>query len=173
MAYMPSADSIFFSQPDISNLKRLDLKTGLISTVLNNNTQLSHPAALWCQDNKLYIADKDLPQVDELDWKDNTPANPVSVATTLANILSLSWNGDILYALLENPGVPAERLFLDKRFDNGLVSFRSPGGDTIPQEPLPRVSRRTLLMAESFMLPNLIYKALFITATYLAALIRV
>ena len=136
MAYMPSADSIFFSQPDISNLKRLDLKTGLISTVLNNNTQLPHPAALWCQANKLYIADKDLPQVDELDWKDNTPANPVSVATTLANILSLSWNGDILYALLENPGVPAERLFLDKRFDNGLVFFRSPGGDTIPQEAL-------------------------------------
>jgi len=146
MAYMPSADSIFFSQPDISNLKRLDLKTGLISTVLNNNTQLPHPAALWCQANKLYIADKDLPQVDELDWKDNTPANPVSVATTLANILSLSWNGDILYALLENPGVPAERLFLDSnnvsnttysgQFNNKLVSFRSPWGDTIPPEAL-------------------------------------
>ena len=146
MAYMPSRNSIFFTQPDTSTLKRLDLKTGLISTVLNNNIQLPHPAALWCQDNKLYIADKDLPQVDELDWKDNTPANPVSVATTLANILSLSWNGDILYALLENPGVPAERFFLDSnnacnttysgQFNNKLVSFRSPWGDTIPPEAL-------------------------------------
>ena len=136
MAYMRAANSIFFTQPDMNTLKRLDLKTDLVSNVLNNNSQLTHPAALWCQKNKLYIVDKDFPQIYEIDWKDNSATNPVSVATSLANVLSLSWNGDILYALLQNPGVPAERFFLNNEYNNHLVSFKSPGGDIIPQESL-------------------------------------
>jgi hypothetical protein len=66
--------------------------------------------------------------------------NPVLVATTLGKVLSLSWNGDILYALLGIPGVPAERFIFKNQYDNSfnqkLVSFRSPWGDTIPQEAL-------------------------------------
>jgi hypothetical protein len=136
IVFMTSANSIFYTQPDLGSLKMLNLKTGLVSTVFNNNTQLPHPAALWCQENKLYIADKDLPQVYEIDWKDKTTVNPVLIATTLAKVLSLSFNGNILYALLANPGVPAERLLSNSQFDNQLVSLRSPGGDTIPEEEL-------------------------------------
>jgi DNA-binding beta-propeller fold protein YncE len=135
MAYMPEANSIFFTQPDSGTLKMLNLKSGIVSTVLDHNAQLPNPAALWCQDEKLYVADRDLPQIYELDWKENTALNPVLVATTQGKVLSLSWNGDILYALLGIPGVPAER-FIPNQSDNGLVSLRSPWGDMIPQESL-------------------------------------
>ena len=46
MVYLPTADSLFFSQPDQGTLKRLDLKTGQVTLVLHNRTELPHPAAL-------------------------------------------------------------------------------------------------------------------------------
>jgi hypothetical protein len=144
--YMPAANSIFFTQPDLGSLKMLSLNTGLVSTVLNNNIQLPHPAALWCQENKLYLADRDLLQVFTIDWKNNTIANLVPMAAPLAKVLSLSLNSNILYALLQSPGVPAERFFLNNndpsntlysgQFNNQLVSFKNPWGDTVPQEEL-------------------------------------
>ena len=146
MAYIPSANSIFLTQPDSGSLKMLSLNTGLVSTVLNNNIQLPHPAALWCQENKLYLADRDLLQVFTIDWKNNRIANLAPIATPLSKVLSLSLNGNILYALLQNPGVPAERFFLNSndscntlyngQLNNQLVSFKNPWGDTVPQEEL-------------------------------------
>ena len=149
LAYMPMAHSIFFTQPELGALNRLDLKTGLVSTVLEKNTQIPNPAALWCQGNKLYVADKELPQIWEMDWKDNAAANPLAIPTPLGKVLSLSLNGGILYTLLAIPGVPAQRFFLDKQywdneykdgfinqFNGKLVSFRSPWGDTLPPEAL-------------------------------------
>ncbi len=140
MAYMPSAQSIFFTQPASGSLKTLNLKTGLISTIFNNNTQIPHPAALWCEENKLYVADKNTRQIFKMVWKDGAGSNPESIATPLANVLSLSVNGNILYALLGTAGIPAQRFFLNDQynsaFNSQVVSFRSPWGDTIPQDAL-------------------------------------
>ena len=163
MAYMPAANSILYTQPESGSLKMLDLKTHLVSTVLNSNILLPNPAALWCQGNKLYVADKDLLQVYEMDWKDKTFAKPMSVAVPLAKVLSLSLNGEVLYALVGTPGVPAERFFINGQyFDNEykegynarcngkLVTFRNPWGDTIPQEDLFPLQDRSFVPSIGF-----------------------
>ena len=147
MAYMPSADSVFFTQPDQGSLKRLDLKTRRISAVLDKDSQLPKPAALWCQGDKLYVADQDKTQVFEMAWKGKAAPTPAALASPLAKVISLSVNGGILYSLLATPGVPAQRFFLKElgkdftdgfngQFNNKAVSFRNPWGDTIPSAVL-------------------------------------
>jgi len=143
MAYVPASDSIFFTQPDSGSLKRLELKTGLVSTVLDKDPSLPRPAALWWGENRLFVADSGSPQVFQLTWKDKAKLIPVPLAAPLTQILSLSSNSGILYALLNQNGVPAQRFPLDGLYEklpskphNGLLSFTNPWGDTIPAEQL-------------------------------------
>ncbi len=137
MAYMPEADSVFYALTDAGTLKMLNLKTGMVSTLLNHDAQIPNPAALWCQGNKLYLADKDLPEIFEIDWKNNAATNPAPFKTTHGKVLSLSMNDNILYALLDNPGVPAEHFPLNWTYNQpttNMVTFISPWGDTIPPD---------------------------------------
>jgi hypothetical protein len=144
MAYLPAADALFFTQPELGVLKRLDLKTNLVSIVLEKNEQIPHPAALACQDKKIYLADQDGTQVYSMEWKEKEAGSPAPVASAQAKVLSISLNGGILYTLLETPGVPPQRFFLNglykgefnDQFNNRLVTFRSPWGDTLPPEAL-------------------------------------
>jgi hypothetical protein len=138
MAYMPAINSIFYTQPELGVIKRLDLNSHMVSIVVSNNTQLPNPSALWCQDNKLYVSDKTLPKIFEIDWKGNAPTDPVAMKDTLDKVFSLALNDGMLYSLLGSPGNPAERFVVQAGpwdgIDSKVVTFRNPFGDTIPQD---------------------------------------
>ncbi len=137
MAYLPGADSIFFTQPDSGSLKALNLGTGLVSTVLDKNAQIPNPSALWIQGDKLYVADRDLPKVYGMDWKDKAVTNLSPAGTPLDKVLSLCSSDNILYGLLGSAGHPAERFILDGRYthevnvSNQLVTFMNGWGDSV------------------------------------------
>ncbi len=140
MAFMARANSIFFTQPDSGTLKALDLGTGLVSVVLNNNTQIPHPSALWCQGSTLYLADRDLPAVFRMDWKGKAPVTLLPAGTPLDKVLALCTSDNILYGRLASKGFPAERFITDRRYtqfsdpSNQPVTFRNGWGDTLPAD---------------------------------------
>lgn len=74
MAYLASDDALYFSQPDHGILRRMDLKTGEILTVLKDDIRLPHPAALCASKEKLYVADRMGKDVFELAPKAAAPA---------------------------------------------------------------------------------------------------
>ena len=79
IVYMPASDSLFFTQPDKGTLKRLDLKTMRIVLVPTNKQDLPHPSALCASGNELYVADRDLPPVFRMEWKEGTAPNLESI----------------------------------------------------------------------------------------------
>ena len=129
MVYLSAADSLFFSQPDQMTLKRLDMKTGEVTLVLNKKEGLFRPTALCGAGNKLYVADRDQFQVYQIEWKDGVASAPVSVATSAAKVLALAESNGTLYALQSHRDAPLERLFPNTQ----PVSFMSVWGDEIQQ----------------------------------------
>ncbi len=135
MAYLPGADSLFFTQPGQMTLKRLDMKTGQVILVPNNTQDgLGHPFALCAAGNQLYVSDRDTPKVFVLKWTPGAgPAPPPSLAVTAgSNVLALAQSGGCLYALQRDVQAPLQRLFPD----NHPVSFTTVWGDGIPQPGL-------------------------------------
>ena len=129
MVYLPAADSLFFSQPDLGTLKRLDMKTGQVTLIVNGREGLPHPAALWGSKNTLYIADRDLLQIYALDWKTGTQLDSKPVANAVTNVLALSGRGENLYALQTGNQAPLLRLLPRTE----AVTFTSVWGDVIPE----------------------------------------
>jgi hypothetical protein len=139
MAYLPASNSILFTQPEAGVLNALNLGTGQLTAVLKDNAQLPHPSALWIQENKIYIADRDLPSVYSMDWKNNAVTNIQPAGTPLDKVLSLGFSDNTLYGLLNKDGYPAERFQLDGRFkyddeSNKLVQFNNAWGDFVPPD---------------------------------------
>jgi hypothetical protein len=139
MAYMAEADSVFYTQPETGTLKRWDLKTGIVTTVLNNNVLIPHPGAVHCQGVTLYIADRDLPKVYETVWKNDVVTSLDVAGNPLDKVISLCSSDNILYGLLAKNGFPLERFMVDKRYShvdrsNQLVELLNSWGDTVPQE---------------------------------------
>jgi len=66
MAYRASDQSLYFSEPKAGALKRFDLKTGLIETVLQNHPLIPNPKALCVYNDKLYVADEDIRNLHDL-----------------------------------------------------------------------------------------------------------
>ena len=128
MVYLPTADSLFFSQPDQGTLKRLDLKTGQVTLVLHNRTELPHPAALCGSTNMLYVADRDLNQVFQFDWKNGTEPALVPAGKTLSKVLALAINENYLYAIQAGSESPLMRLAPQIE----PVTFVSAWGNEIP-----------------------------------------
>ncbi len=60
MAYRPSDQGLYFTEPGEGALRRLNLKTGWVETVLQNNGLIPNPMALCVSGDKLYVADEDL-----------------------------------------------------------------------------------------------------------------
>ncbi|HTC20809.1 MAG TPA: hypothetical protein VK859_08175 [bacterium] len=127
MAYLPQADSLFFTQPEKAALKRLDLKTGRVLSVPLGPGGLGRPDALCADQGRLYVDVNEQSQVFAFDWKEGTLSGPVSAATTRGSILSLVKSGDYLYAL-QGGESPLQRLLPV----NEPVSFTSVWGDDIP-----------------------------------------
>ncbi len=142
MVYLPTANSILFTQPDAGVLNALNLGTGQITAILKDNVQLPHPSALWIQENTIYVSDRDLQSVFSLDWKNNAVTNMQPAGNPADKVISLCSSDQILYGLLKKDGYPAERFILDKRYSqygssNGVVKFNNAWGDFIPPDKYP------------------------------------
>jgi hypothetical protein len=57
MLFVPSEDALYFSQPDYQALRRLDLKSNAVTTVLREDPRLLKPTALALFQGKLCVAD--------------------------------------------------------------------------------------------------------------------
>jgi hypothetical protein len=141
MVYLAPADSILFTQPDAGVLNLLNLKTGQITAVLKDNAQIPHPSALWMDGDKIYMADRDLKVVFSMDWKDKALTDMAGVGMApMDKVLSLCSSDGVLYSLLGRSGFPAQRFFLDPKWNNvggannGLVDFTNAWGDQIPPD---------------------------------------
>ena len=142
MAYLPIQDALFFTQPDLGTLRKIDLKTRKVSTVFTTSTgqPLPHPGALCTSDGKLYIADRQETQVYELKPKTSGPVKLLgreafnwTLVSSDSKILALTWSDGTLYGLRNDPSNPVARLW-----PNPLkVAFISPWSADPAQSPQP------------------------------------
>jgi hypothetical protein len=137
MAYLPSQNALYFSQPDNGALRKIDLKTRKVTTVFLSSAgqPLAHPGALCAADGNLYIADRQEAQVYELKPKTGAPARRDDfVWTQVANVpsvISLAWSDGSLYGLKNDPANPVARLWPNPH----LVTFISPWSSDQTQSP--------------------------------------
>ena len=110
MAYLAVSDSIYYTQPDQRSLKRLNLKTGQVTYVLNNHPGLVHPTVLCASVNNLYVANQDDTQIFRLEGAPEP--NPVLIlaATSVGPVMAMASRGDNLYAIQAGLDSPLERL---------------------------------------------------------------
>ncbi len=147
MAYLPSDQSLYFSQPGSGTLSKLDLKTHLVETILINNPLLPRPAALCVSDGKLFLADLILPGVYELQMEMKKPevsqakplnSTPIPTATPILSVslrtvgsahkvLALAGLGKSLYAFQADTKEPIFRLYPD----SAPITFVSIWGDQL------------------------------------------
>jgi len=151
LVYLPAADSIFFTQPELGALKRLNLKTGLVELVAIHPEKpvpaslqaaaptktpvgaasdgLKEPTALCVVGDFLYVADRKSARVYKMEWKNGNGTKLVLAATATSTIRSLAASGKDLYALEASGEAPLERLLPVKQ----TVTFSSVWGDEIPE----------------------------------------
>ena len=128
LAYLASADSIFFTQPSQGTLKRLDLKTGLVTLCLDHHSLVPRPGALCALGDELYLADQIATPVFRLQWRNGALSDPVSVANSAFQVIALAKSSDALYALQGATQGPLERLLPETQ----AVTFLSVWGDEVP-----------------------------------------
>lgn len=58
IVFVAAENALYFSQPDLGALRRLDLKSNFVTTVLQNDSRLPNPAALALFQGRLCVADR-------------------------------------------------------------------------------------------------------------------
>ncbi len=134
LVYYDQDHCLYFSLPDAGLLQKLDPGSGVIKTVLKDNPRLPHPQALCVADRKLYIADRDNPDVFEFNpsaFKKKPSDNPgpalKQVGRAPGTITGLAGSAKCLYACLNKPDCPVFRFFPNA----GPLSFPSGFGFTL------------------------------------------
>lgn len=146
MAYLPSADSIFFSQPDEGGLKRLDLKTLNVSWVFFGKKEVPAPTCLCVTNGKLYVADRDLADVYELAWKSDKDFTLTSVGKPATGVSSLVGNGNSLYEYHYG-----DRVMMEELFPRPIgVTFVNPFGEPVPEQLNPAFTDTPHVMPVGF-----------------------
>jgi hypothetical protein len=127
MAYQPSKNSLFFSEPAQAGVQKLDLKANRISTVLQHRLEIPTPEALCFWKDQIYIADRNLTEVYQLAEQSLGPAllNPAGAGQ---EILALSGSDKGLYALQTDPTQPLKEIAPEA----GPVDLISPWGEPLP-----------------------------------------
>ena len=138
MVYLPSDQFLYFTQPDQGTIKRVDLKSGKVETVLQKNISLPHPGALCVCDNKLYVADYSLGNIFELGVTETIPKptadktipdlaslQPVGAAH---DIIALAGYDKNLYAYQADANQPLFRVFPNTQ----PITFTSVWGEDMP-----------------------------------------
>jgi len=138
MVYFPPRNALYFSQPAMGVLKKLDLVNHEVSTVLQNNPLIPHPGALATDGENLYVADEYLSQVYELApkgqfKKDDDQSFNCRPRGKVQSALSMAFHGKRLYVLQRNPNRPLVRLLPTEK----PVSLVSVEGDSIPPTLAP------------------------------------
>ncbi len=101
LAYRELDNSLYFSEPSTGAVQKLDLKTKKISTVFSADPKVPHPKAICVNQNIVYVADSDLPDVYEIDPNSapstiNANLLPVGKGD---HILEMTYSDNFLYAL--------------------------------------------------------------------------
>lgn len=124
MVYFPANNCLYFSEPLVGIIKQLDLKTGLIKTIVQKSDLVPQPAALGVSGSKLYVADKTLGKIYELavvnNAKGDSGVNSALLPTPLWSqghqITALAGTATSLYAYDSAPAAqssPIIRIFPD------------------------------------------------------------
>jgi hypothetical protein len=102
MVYDPADDSLYFSTRG-RKIQRLDMRSGQVSDVLEDNVHLPNPGALCFHQGNIYIADRNLPTVYELLPQPQRTANPVAgplmASGDAKDVVALASSNGVLYAL--------------------------------------------------------------------------
>jgi len=135
MVYLPAADSVLFSQPLANSLKRLDMKTGMVSKVLSSHAEMPQPSALCVVGNKIYVADRVLSRIVQVEWKGGAEPAVGLLSETGSTVISLAGSDKVLYAIEGGVTNPLERILPVR----APVTFTSVWGDelAVPGEYLP------------------------------------
>lgn len=123
MVYRPQDDSLYFS--DSNQVKKMDMKTLVISTIFANNPLVPSPGALCLYKDSLCVADTKLPDIYQIktDDKQSTGSVILTAVGKAPDVLALSASDGFLYALanggiLLKVGLP----------DSAVIKFPSAGG---------------------------------------------
>ncbi len=97
LLFVPAEQSVYFSQPELHALRRLDLRSRTVATVLSDDPRLPKPAALALLGGKIFVADRNGTVVKLGAF---TPGSPPSVEGVGQGerILSMASSADALYA---------------------------------------------------------------------------
>lgn len=104
LAYVAAENAVYFSQPELGLLRRLDLGTRTIATVLRGDSRLPRPAALALFRGRLCVADADGPV-----WALSLPAVagaaelPLQRIANGKGVLAMAASESELYALQTQP----------------------------------------------------------------------
>ena len=117
LTYVPTEDSLYFTQPIEGFLKRLDLKTGLTQVILKNDQHLPNPAALCLYQGHLCVSNRMGSITYQVDCHPNTVSASFSTSVSIisqnginGNILAMASWADKLYCLTDSQGAPWGRL---------------------------------------------------------------
>ena len=109
MVYRPKDNGLYFSNPDNQMLQKIDMKSGQVTVLLQKSSRLPNPTALCTANDQLFVADKNLPEVYQVDWGTNTMnaqnpgmLNKIGVGTHIQSLTALD---DKVYAL-QNGSTP-------------------------------------------------------------------
>lgn len=113
MAYPPQGNEVYFTETDRGDLKRLDLKSGVVSMVLAGNSQIPYPKALCVFQGRLCFSGSSNDTVYQVDFSGNTATGKTEVSVQSIGsgqgIVALAASGDGLYAL-QSGGIPIARV---------------------------------------------------------------
>jgi sugar lactone lactonase YvrE len=103
LVYRKKDNSLYFSQPGDHLLRRMDLKTQKVSTVLTNDPRIPSPWALCVSGDNLYVSEQENSGIFQVDAIPNTTSaqEAVSIGTVGKGelVLELAESDGILYAV--------------------------------------------------------------------------
>lgn len=88
MVYRPSDGGLYYSETGAGRLQRVEIKTGEVTTVFSGNAQVPFPRALCLFQDKLYVADRDLPSFFQMNLPDKT-----GTPQTLVSLVAMGGQG--------------------------------------------------------------------------------
>jgi len=119
MVFDSQSHCIYFSQPDIQTLKKLDIVTRQVSTVFYNDPRAPHPYALCYFKGHLCVADQYLPSVYQVDPTVSVPVPTTTPLPTGVNTPSIS------YSVGMTQIAQGERIAAMTESDNILYAFQA------------------------------------------------
>ncbi len=114
MAYDPDLDSLVLTEPTLKKVIRVDVKTGTLTTLLDNDTQLTQPLAVCFHNGKIHLSDGVTSKIYSLDVTiDKKDQKKFSVLLSAVGkgdkVLGLASSDKLLYAV-QAGNVPLVRI---------------------------------------------------------------